>query len=387
MAFPTSPTNGQITVVNNVSYQYSNVSNAWTRILSTANIITANTLVSNGYISAAGNILTGNYFIGNGSQLTGIATGTPTQIVSGTSNVSVVSSGGNVTVGIGGTSNVAVFATTGEYVTGIVSASGNIISAANVTGGNLLTAGLVSVTGTLSVSGVTTLANLSAGNISSGGINSGGAISAAGNITGGNLLTGGLISAAGNVTGGNLLTGGLISATGNITGNYFLGNGSALTGITPGGTTTFGNTAPVSPAIGDVWIQANTAVQYIYFNDTTSNQWAEMEAFQSFSSGGSSSSSFTWNIANSNATMSASNGYFVDTSGGAKTMTLPASAVIGDTVRINDLAGTFGANNLTVARNSSNIQGVAQDLLVSVDQSSFGLVYSNSTYGWKLLEL
>jgi hypothetical protein len=151
--------------------------------------------------------------------------------------------------------------------------------------------------------------------------------------------------------------------------------------------TTFGNTAPVSPAIGDVWIQANTAVQYIYFNDTTSNQWAEMEAFQSFSSGGSSSSSFTWNIANSNATMSASNGYFVDTSGGAKTMTLPASAVIGDTVRINDLAGTFGANNLTVARNSSNIQGVAQDLLVSIDQSSFGLVYSNSTYGWKLLEL
>ena len=297
MAFPTSPTNGQITVVNNVSYQYSNVSNSWTRILSTANIITANTIVSNGYISAAGNILTGNYFIGNGSLLTGIATGTPTQIVSGTSNVNVVSSGGNVSVGIGGTSNVAVFATTGEYVTGLISASGNI------------------------------------------------------------------------------------------TGNYFLGNGSALTGITPGGTTTFSNTAPVSPAIGDVWIQANTAVQYIYFNDTTSNQWAEMEAYQSFSSGGSSSSSFTWNIANSNVTMTASNGYFVDTTGGAKTLTLPASAVIGDTVRINDLAGTFGANNLTVARNSSNIQGVAQDLVVSVNQSSFGLVYSNSTYGWKLLEL
>lgn len=297
MAFPTSPTNGQITVVNNVSYQYSNVSNSWTRILSTANIITANTIVSNGYISAAGNILTGNYFIGNGSLLTGIATGTPTQIVSGTSNVNVVSSGGNVSVGIGGTSNVAVFATTGEYVTGLISASGNI------------------------------------------------------------------------------------------TGNYFLGNGSALTGITPGGTTTFSNTAPVSPAIGDVWIQANTAVQYIYFNDTTSNQWAEMEACQSFSSGGSSSSSFTWNIANSNVTMTASNGYFVDTTGGAKTLTLPASAVIGDTVRINDLAGTFGANNLTVARNSSNIQGVAQDLVVSVNQSSFGLVYSNSTYGWKLLEL
>jgi hypothetical protein len=68
-------------------------------------------------------------------------------------------------------------------------------------------------------------------------------------------------------------------------------------------------------------------------------------------------------------------------------MTLPASASIGDTVRINDLAGTFSSNNLTVARNGSNIQGVALDLVVSVDQSSFGLVYSNGTYGWKLLEL
>ena len=238
MAFPTSPTNGQTVVVNNVSYRYSNVSNSWTRILSTANIITANTLVSNGYISAAGNISTGNYFIGNGSLLTGISIN-PSAITNGTSNVSVVSSGGNVAIGIGGTGNVAVFATTGEYVTGVISASGNITSAANITGGNILTAGLISVTGTLSVSGVTTLANLSAGNVSSGGITSGGAVSAAGNITGGNLsgtnIVGTLTTAAqtnitsvgtlgslavtANITGGNILTGGLISATANVTAN------------------------------------------------------------------------------------------------------------------------------------------------------------------------
>jgi hypothetical protein len=52
-------------------------------------------------------------------------------ISNGTSNVTVVSSGGNVTVGIGGTGNVAVFASTGEYVTGLISATGNI------TGNNL----------------------------------------------------------------------------------------------------------------------------------------------------------------------------------------------------------------------------------------------------------
>jgi hypothetical protein len=255
MAFPTSPTNGQTVVVNNVSYQYSNVSNAWTRILSTANIITANTIASNGNISAAGNIITGNYFIGNGSLLTGIATGSSTSISNGTSNVAVVSSGGNIRVNVGGTSNVIVYATTGEYVTGIVSASGNIISAGNVTGGNILTGGLISATGTLSVSGATTLANLSAGNISSGGISSGGAISAAGNITGGNLSgtnivgtlttasqtnitsvgTLGSLAVTANVTGGNLLTGGLVSAAGTITGTSHLGAVVSVTANVTGG--------------------------------------------------------------------------------------------------------------------------------------------------------
>jgi len=95
----------------------------------------------------------------------------------------------------------------------------------------------------------------------------------------------------------------------------------------------------------------------------------------------------TWNIANANATMSASNGYFVDTSAGAKTMTLPASASLGDTIRINDLAGTFGSNACTINRNGHNIQGVADDLVANTAQASFGLVYSNSTYGWKILEV
>jgi hypothetical protein len=103
--------------------------------------------------------------------------------------------------------------------------------------------------------------------------------------------------------------------------------------------------------------------------------------------GGGTSSALTWNISSSNSTMTTNNGYFVDTSSSPKTMTLPTSATLGDTIRINDLAGTFGTNNLTVARNGHKIQGITQDLLVDVDQSSFGLVYSNSTYGWKVLEL
>jgi hypothetical protein len=103
-------------------------------------------------------------------------------------------------------------------------------------------------------------------------------------------------------------------------------------------------------------------------------------------SGGSGGTSFAWNIASSNATMSVNSGYFVDTSSSPKTMTLPASPSLGDTIRINDLAGSFFTNNLTVARNSNKIQGVADDLLIDYSQASVTLVYSNSTYGWKVLD-
>jgi hypothetical protein len=97
------------------------------------NIVIGNTL-SGLTISASGNI-TGNYFIGNGSQLTGIATGNSTAIVSGNSNVSVVSAGGNIATSVGGIANVIVVATTGQYVDGIISATGNVIANNFVGGG------------------------------------------------------------------------------------------------------------------------------------------------------------------------------------------------------------------------------------------------------------
>jgi hypothetical protein len=95
----------------------------------------------------------------------------------------------------------------------------------------------------------------------------------------------------------------------------------------------------------------------------------------------------TWEIVNSNTTCVAGKGYFVDTSSSAITMTLPASATLGDTIRFNDLAGAFNTNNLTIARNGHKIQGQTENLIVDLDQTSFGLVYSNTTYGWKLMEL
>ena len=48
-------------------------------------------------------------------------------ISNGTSNVNVVSLGGNVTVGVGGTANIGVFSTLGLDLAGRISATGNII--------------------------------------------------------------------------------------------------------------------------------------------------------------------------------------------------------------------------------------------------------------------
>ena len=80
----------------------------------------------------------------------------------------------------------------------------------------------------------------------------------------------------------------------------------------------------------------------------------------------------------------AGEGYFINTTGGAFTMTLPASPTIGDEISFIDYAGTFDTNNLTVGRNSENIQGSAADLTVSVERAANTLVYTDGTQGWLL---
>ena len=80
----------------------------------------------------------------------------------------------------------------------------------------------------------------------------------------------------------------------------------------------------------------------------------------------------------------AGTGYFVNTTSAAITSTLPASPTIGQSISFIDYAGTFDTNNLTVARNGGKIQGLSEDLTVSIERAAFTLLYVDSTQGWLL---
>ncbi len=76
------------------------------------------------------------------------------------------------------------------------------------------------------------------------------------------------------------------------------------------------------------------------------------------------------------------NGYFVDTSSSAITVTLPASPSANDIVAVSDYAQNAGTNNITLARNGSNIQGDAEDLVFVRNGLAMTLVFVDATKGW-----
>jgi hypothetical protein len=75
-------------------------------------------------------------------------------------------------------------------------------------------------------------------------------------------------------------------------------------------------------------------------------------------------------------------GYFCDTTSAAFTVTLPLSPSAGAVIGIADYANTFATNNLTIARNGSNIGGVAVNSILSTNGLSVTFVYVDATQGW-----
>lgn len=89
-----------------------------------------------------------------------------------------------------------------------------------------------------------------------------------------------------------------------------------------------------------------------------------------------------WAIKTTTYTAVAGDAILANTSGGAFTITLPASATLNDTVVIADYSGSFATNNLTVNSNGLNIMGSVQTLILDVNYRNVALVYSGATKGW-----
>ena len=78
----------------------------------------------------------------------------------------------------------------------------------------------------------------------------------------------------------------------------------------------------------------------------------------------------------------AGRGYFIDTTSGTVTVTLPASPKAGDKISIKDYAATFSTNNVTVARNGNNIEGSASDVTLNASRGVLDLIYVDNSQGW-----
>jgi hypothetical protein len=165
-------------------------------------------------IVASGNI-TGNYILGNGSQLSGIDA---TSIQSGTSNIKVISSGGNIAASVGGQSNILIVTSTGANIAGTLNATGNITGSYFFGNGSQLTGidATAIQNGTSNVrvaaSGNVTVSSAGTANVltvTATGANITGTLNATGNITGSNL----------SVSTGTVTTGNIVNSNANGVGN------------------------------------------------------------------------------------------------------------------------------------------------------------------------
>jgi hypothetical protein len=253
----------------------------------------ANKTYTGTLLSVTGNV-TGSYIFGNGSQLSGIDA---TSIQSGTSNVKVTTSGGNIAVSVGGTSNVVVWASTGTYTTGVLSVTGN------VTGGNLTTAGAITngnititganivssgptlyidpngaggtdgnviITGNLTVQGTTTTINSNTVTTNDLVINVANNAATSSAANGGGLGVGPAGAEYASLTFNNSATAWNMSVPLSVTGNITGGNLSAGTGTITGGNIVNSNANGVGN-IGSSTTYFNTV-----FAKATSAQYADL---------------------------------------------------------------------------------------------------------------
>jgi len=98
--------------------------------------------------------------------------------------------------------------------------------------------------------------------------------------------------------------------------------------------------------------------------------------------GATGSASWVTTVKTSGFTAVAGEGYFVNTTGGAVSVNLPAGTA-GAVVAFKDYANTFDTNNLTLVQNGSDkIGGSTDNATIATEGLAVTLVFVDSTQGW-----
>ncbi len=98
--------------------------------------------------------------------------------------------------------------------------------------------------------------------------------------------------------------------------------------------------------------------------------------------GATGSASWVTTVKTSTFTAVAGEGYFVNTTGGAVTVNLPAGTA-GAVVAVKDYANTFDTNNCIIVQNGSDkIGGDTTNVTLSTEGIAVTLVFVDSTQGW-----
>lgn len=128
---------------------------------------------------------------------------------------------------------------------------------------------------------------------------------------------------------------------------------------------------------GTVWIAYNPAIGYLALSGGTMTGEIVFADNQKFLNWIIKTTTYNPAVAGDNI--------LADTSAGAFTITLPASASLGDIISVVDHKGTFATNNLTINSNSLNLMGSVQTLILNVNYRNVTLVYSGATQGWVIV--
>lgn len=185
-------------------------------------------------------------------------------------------------------------------------------------------------------------------------------------------------------------TGGTVTAISVTSANGFAGTSSG--GATPALTlsTTIsgvlkGNGTAISAAVaGTDYAPATSGTSILYGNGSGGFSNVTIGSNLTFLAGTlSASGGGSWTVITTTTTASSGSAYLVDTSAGSFTVSLPASPSTGAAVTFSDRAYTWDQYPVTIGRNGSTIEGLSEDMICSIQEASFTLVYDGST--WRLV--